>query len=126
MLQDIDVLNLPSSSTPTLYSRAQTMAVGTPTQALSSSSLGVAGGGQEKNNYADHAQALSQGLAQNAATNSANDRTRHGIGNREADGGWSLSWCKDRYWGEILAVCAGTSGEVKVHLTSSIIPISES
>jgi len=94
------------------------MTVGTPTQTFSSSSLGVASGGQEKTNYADHAQALSQGLAQNATTNAANDRTRFDIGNREADGGWSLSWCKDRYWGEILAVCAGTSGEVKVQSRS--------
>ncbi|KAF5351136.1 hypothetical protein D9756_008241 [Leucocoprinus leucothites] len=119
LLQDIDVVNLPSSSTPTYYSRAHTLALGTPTQTFSSS-LGATGGGPEKNNYADHAQALSQGLAQNAAINAANDRARHGVGNREADGGWSLSWCKDRYWGGVLAASAGTSGVVKiVQLTPS-------
>jgi len=85
---------------------------------FSSSSLGGASDGQEKTNYADHAQALSQSLAQSTATNAANDRTIPDVGNREADGGWSLSWCKDRYWGEILAVCAGTSGRVKVQLRS--------
>jgi len=95
------------------------MAVGTPTQTFSSSSLGVASSAQEKTNYADHARALSQGLAQNATENAANERTRFDMGNREADGGWSLSWCKDRYWGEILAVCAGTSGKVKVQSRSS-------
>jgi nucleoporin SEH1 len=110
LLQDIDVLNLPSSSTPTYYSRVHTVAVGTPTQTFSSS---LGGSGLEKNNFADHAQALSQGLAQNAAINAANDRARHGVGNREADGGWCLSWCKDRYWGEVLAASAGTSGLVK-------------
>jgi hypothetical protein len=66
------------------------------------------------NNFADHAQALSQGLAQNAALNNQAAASRHTIANREADGGWCLSWCKDRYWGEILAVGAATSGVIKV------------
>ncbi|KIM24069.1 hypothetical protein M408DRAFT_331986 [Serendipita vermifera MAFF 305830] len=35
-------------------------------------------------------------------------------GKREADGGWSLSWCKERTWGQLLAVAAGTTGVVKV------------
>lgn len=33
---------------------------------------------------------------------------------READGGWCISWCKERYWGEILAASAGTTGTVHV------------
>ena len=33
---------------------------------------------------------------------------------READGGWCLSWCKERYWGEILAASAGATGTVHV------------
>jgi hypothetical protein len=36
-------------------------------------------------------------------------------GHKEADGGWALSWCKDHYWGELIAVAAGTDGLVKVH-----------
>ena len=32
----------------------------------------------------------------------------------QADGGWCLSWCKDRYWGEILAVGCGVNGIIKV------------
>ena len=39
---------------------------------------------------------------------------RPGIGMREADGGWCVSWCKDRYWGEVVAVGAGVNGTVKV------------
>jgi nucleoporin SEH1 len=39
-------------------------------------------------------------------------------GSKEADGGWDISWCKDHYWGEILAVAAGTDGLVKVCLRS--------
>ncbi|KIY47304.1 WD40 repeat-like protein [Fistulina hepatica ATCC 64428] len=34
--------------------------------------------------------------------------------NREADGGWCISWCKDRYWGEMFAAGCGTSGTVKI------------
>ncbi|KZS97211.1 WD40 repeat-like protein [Sistotremastrum niveocremeum HHB9708] len=37
-----------------------------------------------------------------------------GAGIKEADGGWSLSWCKDHYWGQILAVSWGTRGQVKI------------
>lgn len=39
--------------------------------------------------------------------------------NREADGGWDLSWCKDPYWGEICAAVAGGSGIIKVSTTTS-------
>ncbi|KAH9923304.1 WD40 repeat-like protein [Amylocystis lapponica] len=30
-----------------------------------------------------------------------------------ADGGWCISWCKDRYWGEVIATGCGISGVVK-------------
>jgi nucleoporin SEH1 len=42
---------------------------------------------------------------------------QRGAGIREADGGWSVSWCKERYWGEVLATCSGVSGVVKVSLS---------
>lgn len=35
-----------------------------------------------------------------------------------ATGGWGLSWCKERWWGSVLAVFAGTSPVVKVSYTS--------
>lgn len=41
---------------------------------------------------------------------------QRGAGSREADGGWSVTWCKERYWGEVLATCSGVSGVVKVTL----------
>jgi len=46
-----------------------------------------------------------------AATTAAQ---RQQLGNKEADGGWCLSWCKDKYWGEVIAVGCGTSGVIKV------------
>ncbi len=33
---------------------------------------------------------------------------------RQADGGWCISWCKDRYWGEVIAAACGVNGLVKV------------
>lgn len=36
-----------------------------------------------------------------------------GKGN-EALGGWCLSWCKERWWGQILAATSGHSGIIKV------------
>ncbi|GJJ10593.1 hypothetical protein Clacol_004820 [Clathrus columnatus] len=36
------------------------------------------------------------------------------VSNREADGGWDLSWCKDPYWGEVCAAVAGGSGIIKI------------
>ena len=45
---------------------------------------------------------------------------RPGVGIREADGGWCLSWCKERYWGEVLAGGCGVSGVVKVGDASKI------
>lgn len=113
LLLDIDVLNLPTtSSTPTFYSsRQHTIALSTPTQ-TTSATFDL----KTSTNFADHAQALTQGLAQNAALNNQAAALRHGIGNREADGSWCVSWCKDRYWGEILAASAGTAGVVKVRI----------
>ena len=56
------------------------------------------------------AQALQQNLQQGSS------QVRPGTGNKEADGGWCISWCKDRFWGEVLAVGCGTSGIIKVRL----------
>jgi hypothetical protein len=36
-----------------------------------------------------------------------------GKGN-EALGGWTVSWCKEKWWGSILAVSSGHSGIIKV------------
>ena len=34
---------------------------------------------------------------------------QRGAGGREADGGRSVSWCKEQYWGEGLATCSGST-----------------
>lgn len=45
---------------------------------------------------------------------------RPGVGIREADGGWCVSWCKEHYWGEMVAVGWGVGGVVKVSLGLSL------
>lgn len=93
--------SLPSSVSPVSLSRTQTMALATPTQTnatLDGASASLV------------AQALQQGLQQGSTSTPA----RPGIGNREADGGWCISWCKDRYWGEVIATSVGISGVIKV------------
>ncbi|PBK68591.1 WD40 repeat-like protein [Armillaria solidipes] len=97
LAEEIDVNTVPTSSSPSFLSRAHTAAVATPTQ-TSSSAEGAP------------APLIAQALLQQQSTS----QTRPGIGNREADGGWCVSWCKDRYWGEVLATSCGVSGIVKI------------
>jgi len=49
---------------------------------------------------------------------------KHGLGKKEADGGWCLSWCKDKTYGELCAVTAGATGSVKIiQLLSSQVAV---
>ncbi|KIP09749.1 hypothetical protein PHLGIDRAFT_102282, partial [Phlebiopsis gigantea 11061_1 CR5-6] len=96
--EETDIQSLPSKN-PAGGSIPQTVTLATPTQTsstLDGASVSLA------------AHALAQQQQQSQST------SRPGLGNREADGGWCLSWCKDRYWGEILAVGCGVNGVVKV------------
>ncbi|KAJ6572140.1 WD40 repeat-like protein [Mycena capillaripes] len=99
--EEADVQALPLSPSASPFTRAQqTNALATPTQ--TSSSLDGASAPLI-------AQALQQGLQQSSSA-----QPRPGLGNREADGGWCISWCKDRYWGELIAAGSGTSGVIKI------------
>ncbi|KAA1476151.1 WD40 repeat-like protein [Dentipellis sp. KUC8613] len=101
LTEEVDVLSLPSTS-PASASHTHTIAMATPTQTNTSLDGPPA---------SLVASALQQ--HQNQPPN------RPGMGNREADGGWCISWCKDRYWGEIIAAGCGVSGVVKVIQLSS-------
>ncbi|EPQ53705.1 WD40 repeat-like protein [Gloeophyllum trabeum ATCC 11539] len=92
--EEIDVHAIPSS-TPPPTSLSHTLAQSTPTQTHSS---------LEGPNASLVATALQQ----------SQPPSRPGMGNREADGGWCISWCKDKYWGELIAAGAGVSGVVKI------------
>ena len=85
---------------PGHVSRAHTMALATPTQ--TNATLEGA-----------NASLVTAALLQQTSTNApAPGRP----GNREADGGWCISWCKDKYWGEVIAAGCGTTGVIKVCL----------
>ncbi|KAI0694961.1 WD40-repeat-containing domain protein [Cytidiella melzeri] len=96
--EEVDVLALPTA-TPTGTSITQTVTLSTPTQTssgLDGAALSLAG----------HIASQQQQQGQTPA--------RPGLGNREADGGWCISWCKDRYWGELIAAACGVNSTVKI------------
>ncbi|KAF8156881.1 WD40 repeat-like protein [Crassisporium funariophilum] len=102
LVEELDVQNIATGPSPGYLSRAHTIALATPTQThatLDGASASLV------------AQALQQGLQQSANSSS---QPRPGLGNREADGGWCIAWCKERYWGEVIAAGCGTSGVIKI------------
>lgn len=99
--EEIDIPNLPSTSSQT---SSVSLAFATPTQT---------------NATLDGASAtlVAQALQQSQSTTLQGAGSgRPGLGNREADGGWCISWCKERYWGEVIAVGCGTGGTIKVYV----------
>ncbi|KAG6860494.1 hypothetical protein C0995_010531 [Termitomyces sp. Mi166 len=102
--EELDVQSLSSSGSPSLHTRAHTAAVATPTQTNAT---------LEGANASLVTQALQQNLQQSGAT-TPQTSMRPGSGNREADGAWCISWCKDRYWGELIAAASGINGVVKI------------
>ncbi|KAH9849432.1 WD40-repeat-containing domain protein [Lenzites betulinus] len=108
LLEEVDVLALPAAPTPAPGGGAQTLALATPTQTASGASLDSASASLV-------AHALQQQAAQNLAGQGPSQLLgRPGLGTREADGGWCISWCKDKYWGEIIAASCGIDGVVKI------------
>lgn len=93
---------------PGFASRAHTVALSTPTQTHATLE------GASASLITQALQQQQQQTATATATAATAAASRAGAGNREADGGWCISWCKDRYWGEIIAVGCGTNGLVKV------------
>ncbi|KAF9652668.1 WD40 repeat-like protein [Thelephora ganbajun] len=91
LTEEIDILSLPSVQGPL----SNAIALTTPTQTFTSL--------ENTPPLPAHSLQSQQSL------------TRLGSGpHREADGGWCLSWCKERYWGEILAASVGTTGTVHI------------
>ncbi|KAF7291993.1 hypothetical protein MIND_01225000 [Mycena indigotica] len=100
LVEEADVFSLPLTNAPS--ASLLTVALATPTQTTSTSADGPVG------------PLVAQALQQSMSINAASTSSRPGAGHREADGGWCISWCKDRYWGELIAASAGTSGVVKI------------
>ncbi|KIJ37278.1 hypothetical protein M422DRAFT_33823 [Sphaerobolus stellatus SS14] len=103
LIEDVDVLSLPlATSSPSTENSASGDL--TPIPNSVEPTLAPPGAAGSTSPYL--------GSASLGATGSST--TRPGSGNREADGGWDLSWCKEGYWGEVCAVTCGTNGIVKI------------
>jgi hypothetical protein len=98
--EEVNVEALPASS-PFYMTQGHTVALATPTQA-----------------NAPHDGASASLVAQALQSHSGmqNSQNKAGLGNREADGGYCISWCKDRYWGEVIAAGCGVTGVIKVRI----------
>jgi len=89
LIEELDMQSIVAGPSPGYLSRTHTLALTTPTQThatLDGASASLV------------AQALQQGLQQSIT---APTSSRAGLANREADGGWCISWCKDKYWGDV-------------------------
>ena len=104
LLEEIDLNNLPTSNNNTNSS------------GFSSNNLNGEGG-------ASTSQGSSNNQNQSTSGSSSIDGTggrqqfkggNSGGGTVESDGGWSLSWCREHWWGERLAVSSGTNGIIRV------------
>lgn len=93
LCEEVDVTTLPAMSSPSSLS----VAFATPTQT-----------------HATLEGASASLVAQALQQSQTPLQQRPGLGNREADGGWCVSWCKEKYWGEIIAAGCGISGTIKV------------
>jgi nucleoporin SEH1 len=104
LVEDIDLSILPTTPSSSMDKGA---APGTSAEGQS------AGGSPQKLN------APGSSLA-GSSTGSGNSFDGRKTGTVESDGGWSLSWCKESWWGEILAVSSGSSGIIRV---SDLVPL---
>lgn len=102
LIEDIDLNHLPynPSSSSTLLSSG-----------ISSQTIpGISQSGFETN--------ASTSLGSNSGSPSKFGHPEAGVtharGTIESDGGWSLAWCKEAWWGERLAVSSGTTGIIRV------------
>ncbi|KIR96200.1 nucleoporin SEH1 [Cryptococcus deuterogattii 2001/935-1] len=53
-------------------------------------------------------------IATNTGDGGSSSTSHHPNTSELATGGWGLSWCKERWWGPLIAVFAGTSPSIKL------------
>lgn len=103
--EEVDITSI-STTSPTSNSVTHTVTLTTPTQTVAT---------------LDGASAslVSTQLQQQQHQQLTQAQGKPGGANKEADGGWCISWCKDRYWGELIAAGCGVDGTVKIIQLSS-------
>lgn len=98
-------LPLPGGGSPSMASASFADSAGSP----SKGGAPLPGGGMTAAGMAMG----SLGAASSSAGSVSSFEGRKG-GTVESDGGWALSWCKEHWWGERLAVSSGSSGIIRV------------
>ncbi|GAA5913339.1 uncharacterized protein JCM6883_003044 [Sporobolomyces salmoneus] len=118
LVQDIDLNSLPSH--PSTASSGTSGNVSSGFSNASSTTPGTAIGG---GNISESSTGTTSGVSSNvtgtssSVTSSSIDGRRVGGqsgGTVESDGGWSLSWCREHWWGERLAVSSGVHGIIRL------------
>ena len=118
LTEEFDVQSTPPPTQQPGYLNNQTLGIATPTQTYAAAAAAAGAVGEIGASASLVTQALQQQQQQQQSAAAATAAQRQQLGNREADGGWCLSWCKDKYWGEVVAVGCGTSGIIKVKIVT--------
>ncbi|KAG7544247.1 hypothetical protein FFLO_03360 [Filobasidium floriforme] len=126
-------LRIYTSISPTLTEWQLTNSISVPSLINTSSSAnptdgdsGISGiAGQSSQNSSTNSNSGSvaggSGFQQSSGTGPGAGLINPGKGN-EALGGWTVSWCKEKWWGSVLAVSSGHSGIIKIVSLSSSPP----
>ncbi|GAA5979819.1 hypothetical protein JCM11641_002703 [Rhodosporidiobolus odoratus] len=96
-----------------------------PLGVCSANSLGLGPGGSS--GVPNSVVGVGESGVSSATTSSSVEDGQGGLGGRggtvESDGGWAANWCKEGWWGERLAVTAGSNGVIRLlHFPSSTSP----
>jgi len=74
----------------------------------------ITGGGSSNFNLINPLSGIRSSTTSNSNNNNNNNTASCSTEHQEAFGGWALSWCPESYWGEMLAVSAGTQGYIRL------------
>ncbi|GAA5847987.1 hypothetical protein JCM3766R1_005931 [Sporobolomyces carnicolor] len=124
LVQDVDLNALPSH--PSTSSSISNVTGGTASSGFSNASSttpGVGTGGAGGGPGVDSSVGATSGVSSSAtgASSSINGSSIDGRraggqsgGTVESDGAWTLSWCREHWWGERLAVASGVHGIIRL------------
>jgi nucleoporin SEH1 len=117
LIEDIDLASLPNGPSSALSNTSNPIPLSSMTPA--GSGFDQASSSYGSNQAGSPVKFGSTSLAGHG--DSLNHSSNNRVGMVESDGGWSLSWCKEAWWGERLAVSSGTNGIIRVSLLSFLL-----
>ncbi|GAA5951320.1 hypothetical protein JCM3765_002443 [Sporobolomyces pararoseus] len=120
LVQEIDLnllpLSFPSSSSSTMMTGGGGTNYSTSTSGGNSSGVSVV----NSNGNTSNENASTNGSVTGSSSIDGSRRIGVSQSTVESDGGWSLSWCREHWWGETLAVSSGSNGLIRLfHFPSS-------